>query len=255
MLRAASLLCLITLIACTEGNESQDTPMSGCEPDEVAMCACPNGEMGQQLCTAEHTFGACLCGDAGLMIDTGPDPDGGPQPDLGNIECNEGNRQLGPCGNDGEQSRECVDGTWGPWGDCVESCEEGLIEIEPCGVNERGERRRTCTNTLWSTWEECLDPDVCTDGAQQVEPCGVNDSGERQQVCTEGQWGEFGPCEGVDECVDGATQSEACGFNDNGRRERSCQGGHGLTTKCSKANLSVGGLWKCSYATKTRHSK
>ena len=50
---ALALLAASLLAACAE-----------CGPQDHRGCACANGARGEQFCTEEKTFGACICGQA-----------------------------------------------------------------------------------------------------------------------------------------------------------------------------------------------
>ncbi len=61
MKTALALLAASLLAACAE-----------CDTQDHRGCACANGARGEQFCTAEKTFGACICVQAPVR-DAGAD--------------------------------------------------------------------------------------------------------------------------------------------------------------------------------------
>src|SRR5438128_1243331 len=67
---------LLVLVAC--GDPSLTPPRRGsanCTVGASARCACADGRLGAQTCTANHTFGECMC--TGMPVE-----DGGMRPGL-----------------------------------------------------------------------------------------------------------------------------------------------------------------------------
>jgi hypothetical protein len=133
-------------------------------------------------------------------------------------------RACGLAGS-GLEHRECVTGTWGPWGECVGAfdCLPGTGETRAC---EGGEQSRTCGGDgRWTDWSICAVPPACVNGQTEALACGLNGRGEQVRTCVAGAWGAFGPCEDADACLDGTQEGRVCGVNGMGQQSRTCQFG------------------------------
>jgi hypothetical protein len=142
-------------------------------------------------------------------------------------ECEGNAAEDRPCGlaNSGLEHRECVTGTWGPWGECLGAfdCLPGTGETRAC---EGGEQTRTCSGDgRWSDWSVCAMPPDCVNGQTESIACGLNGRGEQIRTCVAGAWGAFGPCEDADVCVDNTQEGRVCGVNGMGQQSRTCQFG------------------------------
>ncbi len=164
-MRHILIIALLLCAACTDDNPAQaDADVNRCPEDDVQACACDDGAEGMQTCEESGLYGACVCegaADAAPPVDTGPRPDAAP-------ECIDGQANSEACDEGGERLRACVDGFWGPWGEC-EGCLDGEREIEACGINDRGERARSCNDAEWGEFGPCVDDDVCEDGTEEQE--------------------------------------------------------------------------------------
>lgn len=163
--------------------------------------------------------------------DAGPAPrdaapqDAAPPPDGAVVACADGAREQRECARGGVETRVCDEGDWGPWGNCETDaeCEDGAVETQACGLNQRGEMRRTCAEGRWGERSACIDPDECIDGAQERGAC--DGAGERVRSCAEGRWQAWTPCERPGVCADGDVETIVCGHRDSGHSERHCAGG------------------------------
>ena len=127
------------------------------------------------------------------------------------------------CGHCGLRERECITGSWGPWGECLEeglACQPGEIEETRC---ERcASKRRLClASCAWGEWQECKGAGECEQGSVESEAC-PGGCGERSRTCSEEcSWEAWSDCGGGNAaCAPGEQQEEPCGRC--GQRSRQC---------------------------------
>ena len=126
------------------------------------------------------------------------------------------------CGSCGLRQRECVNGTWGPWGSCEEveaQCQPGDQEQGMCGAC--GTQTRRCNSECrWGDWQPCSDEGECQPGT--TRDSGFAECSELQARCND-------KCEWFTDCSEagptacptpGATEMESCG--NCGTRTRVC---------------------------------
>lgn len=92
----------LSLASCVGGDADE---MSGCIPNMSVACACPNGNMGAQVCLPDGTaFQPCACDGGG----DGNDTEGDDDEDTEGAETGEGSSTGGPvCGDGVEDPGEC----------------------------------------------------------------------------------------------------------------------------------------------------
>ena len=284
--RLLSVLGALALVACNGGNPALEKPQTdgtapqgdagtadggttdasttGCVAGRQEPCACADGRHGAQTCSADQTFGSCVCegSDARPAPDAAPDggnvpdarvfdgkvppTDGGPEadaaaevdarpddaavpPDAALPPCEPGAHREQTCGLNGRGNtpQTCTDGRWTDDSPCADpdQCVDASVLNSPCGLNLRGRAPQVCVAGQYAAPGECVDPDVCLDGAAQVAACGINGSGQVSETCAVGQWVPDQPCNDVDVCVNGTQEVGACGVLGHGTQLRDCANG------------------------------
>ncbi len=102
-------------------------------------------------------------------------------------------------------------------GGCEEGadpCEAGTVETRACGFNSRGEESRECVDTSWGDWGTCDDPDACEDGSEQEESCG---NGTRSRTCSSGQYADWSSCSDPGANFVAVCESEECALRADGQ--------------------------------------
>lgn len=210
MLRNALVLAMLAFAGC-----STDSPQID-EPDSETP--------GADTRVPEEDAG----GDATAAPDAGPIEDTS-MPDMPGPMCEAGETQQVACGLNGRgvAVRPCVDGAFGPAGECqdTDECVEDATQTVACGRNGRGSLQQTCTDGAWTDDGACTDPDQCTDGETRTVACGLNGNGTQEQPCVAGAWDTSAACSDADMCTDGASRTLSCGLNDRGMLAQDCVAG------------------------------
>jgi len=133
------------------------------------------------------------------------------------------------CGMCGTQARECEDGRWGEWGECMGqgSCTPGAAES--CG---RG-GTRTCGGNC--EWGACVAQTCSGPSAQACGNCGT-----QTRSCESGVWSSWSVCELEGECKPDATRS--CGSSGTQACMGNCRWGSCSNQSCVGAPSEACGM-------------
>lgn len=130
-LRMLAFCALVFALGCA----GDPLPLRDCTPGATVACACVGGGAGAQLCSASGTLGACVCPDAGGVVDAAAS-DVVDALDAGDADAPDG----------GDASRDVIvpydDGCPIGRADCdhnpANGCEADLSSLENCGACGRG---------------------------------------------------------------------------------------------------------------------
>lgn len=187
------------------------TSQGVCAPG--ATQACSDG--GVQSCAASCQWGSC-----------------------GGTQCQAGQVDHLACGNCGDQSRSCVNGSWGPYGACggQGACKPGASQA--CGDGGT----QSCSNIC--QWSTCSGT-ACQSGQVDTERCG--NCGTNTRTCVNGNWTPFGTCTGQGVCAPGSTAS--CGSGGTETCNATCQ--YDLCTGQTCAGPYLQSCGVCGFETRT----
>lgn len=248
--RLSIFLFSLALFGCVGDSESSN--IERCVPGRVAVCACPGGETGAQLCSDDGRFDTCVCdgtGGADVGGDTVSDPDvveedvapdaesdveedsAAPDADVADVtpdaepdvidpDIGPTNLPLGaPCGADGEcRSESCVAFSTGSF--CTESC------VGSCVLDEWVCFNRVCTPEAHcdiDRGEDGVGPgcaDARCGGCPEFSVCSEFEFGRYDCVCDAGyELQDFTTCVDIDECaleIAECPEGRACENTDGG---------------------------------------